>query len=945
MKRITNFTNRNYSKAKLWIGCFLLLITSNLYGQEKTSYQRVYLSGKGADSPKIWSFKVSEGRRSGKWTKINVPSNWEQEGFGNYNYGNDHKDEGKKISKEKGEYKHKFEVPKEWKSKWINLVFEGSMTDTKVTVNGKSAGEIHQGAFYRFKYPISNLLEYGKKNLLEVEVSKHSSNESVNRAEREADFWIFGGIFRPVYLEVLPEHHFERIAIDAKHDATFKARLYLNNPYPNANAIVELFSEEGKKISGNIETISKNDTLITLGGKFNKVNSWNPEKPVRYTAKFSLVNNGQTLYSKEEKIGFRTVELVEKDGIYVNGKKIVMKGVNRHSFRPTTGRALSKKNHLEDVRLMKEMNMNAVRMSHYPPDEAFLDVCDSLGLFVLDELTGWQDAYDTIVGPKLIKEMILKDENHPSVIVWDHGNEGGWNLQNEKWFHKYDYQKRPVIYPWGVRNGIDTRHYPTFNFGVGRLQRGKDVFFPTEFLHGLYDGGHGAGLADYWSNYSKNPRFTGGFLWSFADEAVERTDKDGRLDGAGNQAPDGIFGPYHQKEGSFYTIKKIWSPVQIDPVVLNEYFNGKLMVTNKYIYTNLNECTFGWELCKLNSKSSVEVLHKGTLKGSEAEPNEKVGVNLSLPDDFAESTFLRVTAYGPSKEELYTWSWPIEKPKDVAASFLKGNEEASEVKVKENTSEVMVTVKNLLFSFDKKNGVLKNVVKGNNNEISFSGGPLPVGIENKVENVVWKKDSLDNFQLEISYSNYPKKVVWTVHKNGQLKLVCSPPLLHKDSIDYLGITFNYPEDKVNGVRWMGNGPYRVWKNRLDGAEFGVWEKEYNNTITGSDYENIEYPEFKGYHAEMYWLELDTKESPFRIYTETPGLFFRLYTPEFPEDTPKHMAPDFPSGDISFSYEIPAIGTKFKGPEQLGPGSQKGVLKYHEGDQLNPITLWFDFNFK
>jgi beta-galactosidase/beta-glucuronidase len=292
---------------------------------------------------------------------------------------------------------------------------------------------MHQGAFYRFKYDISKLLKYGGENLLEVDVAKHSANESVNRAERQSDFWILGGIFRPVFLEVLPEQYFNRIALDAKADGRFTAQVTVNEYKPNTVANMDLYSSEGQKAGKTLTgTFDKKTARLTLTGKFTDFKAWNPEMPVLYTARFSLLKNGKIAFQKEEKVGFRTVELREHDGFYINRGKVIFKGVNRHSFWPTTGRALSENNHLQDIQLMKEMNMNAVRMSHYPPDERFLELCDSLGLFVIDEVTGWQDAYDTIVGPKLIKETILKDENHPSVVIWAHGNEGGLGLCQRK---------------------------------------------------------------------------------------------------------------------------------------------------------------------------------------------------------------------------------------------------------------------------------------------------------------------------------------------------------------------------------------------------------------------------------------------------------------------------------------------------------------------------------
>lgn len=942
---------KHYNLLKKWIiKCLILTVFFMspliLFPQDQVQYKRVYLSGSDAAKTVDWDFKVTDGRNSGEWSTIPVPSNWELQGFGTYNYGHDHRDKEKKLGKEHGLYRHKFNVPKEWKDKVINIVFDGSMTDTKVYINGKLAGDIHQGAFYSFKYDISKLLKYGKENLLEVDVAKHSSNESVNRAERQADFWIFGGIFRPVYLEVLPQQHFKRIAIDAKANGSFTAHIFLTPAKQNTSVKVEVFSIADKQLGQALTTsLNQRADSVTVSGHFQNVIPWSPELPELYKVRFTLLENGQPIYQKEETIGFRTVELIENDGFYINGQRVVFKGVNRHSFWPETGRALSEENHLLDIQLMKEMNMNAVRMSHYPPDERFLDLCDSLGLFVLDEVTGWQDSYDTIVGPKVIREMILKDENHPSILVWDHGNEGGWDFANEKWFHTYDFQKRPVIYPWLQRNGVDTRHYPTFNYGINRLAKGQDVFMPTELLHGLYDGGHGAGLEDFWNSYSSSPLSAGGFLWSFADEAVVRTDKGNKLDSDGNHAPDGIVGPHREKEASFYTIKKIWSPVQVMPVTINKFFDGKIFLQNKYIYTNLNKCNFSWTLSSVKGFSDAEVISSGKLQGPDIAPGEIRAISIDLPENFADAELFTLTAYDRFDREIYTWSWAVKNPSEVAEELInKINKDPDAITVKAEGKSVEVLVRDLKFIFDKENGFLEEV---HNSEgmVSFNGGPLPVGAEAKPRQTNWSKDARGNFILRVDYEGYPSYLKWTVAKEGLVHLEAGPLLHGIKDIDFIGVSFNYPESLVTGVQWMGKGPYRVWKNRMKGVEQGVWQKEYNNTATGSSYDNLIYPEFKGYHSGLYWMELQTKETPIRIISETPGLFFRLYTPAAPGDPVERVIPSFPAGDISFLYEIPAIGTKFKNAEELGPASQKGEIGSHKGDQSYPISLWFDFNVK
>ena len=150
--------------------------------------------------------------------------------------------------------------------------------------------------------------------------------------------------------------------------------------------------------------------------------------------------------------------------------------------------------------------MNAVR-SHYPPDTHFLEACDSIGLLYLNELCGWQNSYSTEIAEKLLPEMIFRDVNHPCIFVWANGNEGGWNTAVDNRFADYDPQKRHVIHPWADFNGLDTRHYPNGTDNMYRLERGHKVFMMTEFLHGLYDRGQGAGLKGLWSKFKANPLF------------------------------------------------------------------------------------------------------------------------------------------------------------------------------------------------------------------------------------------------------------------------------------------------------------------------------------------------------------------------------------------------------------------------------------------------------
>src|SRR5208283_4641994 len=184
---------------------------------------RQYLSGHDGEHTVPWEFLCSDGRNSGVWTNIAVPSCWELQGFGKFRYGL----EDQPYHAIHADYRHRFDVPADWRGRRIFLVFEGVMTDAAVKVNGVAAGPLHQGAFYRFKFDVTRLLKIGGGNLLEVSVSDKSADASVNAAERYADFWVFGGIFRPVWLQAEPAQFVDRVAIDARADGAFTLDYYL----------------------------------------------------------------------------------------------------------------------------------------------------------------------------------------------------------------------------------------------------------------------------------------------------------------------------------------------------------------------------------------------------------------------------------------------------------------------------------------------------------------------------------------------------------------------------------------------------------------------------------------------------------------------------------------------------------------------------------------------
>lgn len=896
----------------------LLLASAGTVAQET---EIVYLSGQGKDDPVEWEFYCTGGRQSGYWTTIPVPSCWEFQGFGTYNYGFAYGLDMPRAD-EQGRYRLSFTVPASWSGKKVHIVFEGSMTDTEVWVNGQSAGPKHQGAFYRFRYDITGLLKYGASNLLEVAVDKESSNESINIAERKADYWVFGGLFRPVYLEAYPAQFIERTAIDAKADGAFSIDVYLKDVTDARHVIAYILRPDGSTMAGPFSRpIYPGLDSTRLSTKVSGHRTWSAETPDLYHVKVSLMKGAAVIHTVTERFGFRTVEVREGDGVYVNGQRIMMKGVNRHSFWPDSGRTLSPALSVQDIKLMKEMNMNAVRMSHYPPDAHFLDACDELGLYVLDELAGWQKPpYDTETGKRLVKEMVPRDVNHPSILFWDNGNEGGWNTDLDDEFAKYDPQNRNVLHPWELFGGINTDHYEPYE-SVQEILSGSDLYMPTEFLHGLYDGGHGAGLNDYWNLLTQSPLGAGGFLWVFSDEGAVRTDKNGWIDTDGNHAPDGIVGPYREKEGSFYTIKEIWSPVHIGLETLPAGFTGSIEVENRYDFTNLDQCSFEWKLVNFKKPhkrgAGYRVATRGDAVVPSVGPHGRGELKLDLPGSWRQHDALYLTATDPQGHELWTWTWMIEKPAAFRDAIVKTKDR--ETKAREDEERLYITAKGVEFAFCKKSGTLIHVER-KGRVIPFGHGPRLVCwasdlADATVEPVVTHYQQDNSHVVDVRNAHEFDSIRWTVYGNGWIRLDYQYELFGEQH--FMGITFDYPEENVKGMKWLGKGPYRVWKNRLKGTTFNVWSNDYNDTTPGISWD---YPEFKGYYADLHWVVFDTTDGPITAVTDSPDIFLRVYTQkDGPE--PRDTVMKFPEGDISFLHAIPAIGTKFNKAEEYGPESQ------------------------
>ncbi|MBZ0114549.1 MAG: glycoside hydrolase family 2, partial [Thermoanaerobaculia bacterium] len=739
-----------------------------------------------------------------------------------------------------------------------------------------------------------------------------------------------GGIFRPVFLESTPRQAILKTAVDARHDGRLDVTVTVATDAAD-RVVAHVETLDGTPLGGPFGGLVGKGTSVRLATDLPQVAPWSPESPSLYRLVTELRDGKVLLHRHTNIIGFRSFEVRPGQGLFLNGRRILLRGVNRHSFHPETGRATSPELSRSDIELMKSLNMNAVRSAHYPPDRHFLELCDSLGMLVVDELPGWHDAYYTESGRPLVQAMVEHDRNHPSVVLWANGNEGGSNVRLDPLFRLYDPQKRPVIHPDTIHGGFDTHHYPNWQElddslqGRGtlwqRLRRkvlGAEsaLVLPTEMLHGLYDGGNAAGLDAYWTLIESSPRGAGGFLWALFDEAVVRTDQDGHLDSNGSHGPDGLTGPYRELEGGALGVQEIWAPVRISgPAELDRDFEGRLTVENLFHSTNLDRTLMEWELIDFPSpgdEGSEVVLARGSLRPPAIAPGMRGEIALPLPQEANQAEALRLSLLGPQGRRLRTWVLALEsgsdrdnQPEDLR-KWIQVESEGDFFVLRSDTTSAV---------FSRQSGQLvRATVAGRSMALSgpraadwqpgdSSPAPGPAGLAVQVNPL--------GDTLEVRSQGPMTDLRWRMDSDGWLEL--SYALVP----DVPGLGFDLDPDSVQGIRWLGDGPFRTWANRPAGRRLGLWYTAANDTRTGVDWD---YPEMRGYYSGIRWAMVVTEGLDVTMdSTSDTSRYLQLLHPSFGPE-PRHSSVPFPEPQLSILHWIPGIGTKFHPWYELAQGS-------------------------
>ena len=365
-------------------------------------------------------------------------------------------------------------------------------------------------------------------------------------------------------------------------------------------------------------------------------------------------------------------------------------------------------------------------------------------------------------------------------------------------------------------------------------------------------------------------------------------------------------------------------------------FDGRLRVENRYDFTDLAQVRFEWrlatfaapddpttgptdivhspsighaDLARSPSNGHTDIAH-GTAAAPAVAPGNRGTLEIPLPNDWKSADALYLTARNALGHEIHTWTWMTKSPEDIRRRVVATGGRAGG---QETAGRIQMEASGTRVTIDRATGQLAEVVR-DGKPVSLTNGPRILEGVATLTSLTHRADG-DGYVVEATYDGTLKQVRWRLDGSGWLQL--DYRYVNPGRHAYLGVSFDYPEAQVTGMKWLGRGPYRVWKNRREGASFDVWQKPYNDTRTGADWT---YPEFKGHHADLYWARIQTRELPITVVTDTEDLFLRLLTPKYGVN-PTFTAVPFPEGDLSFLHAIAPIGTKFAGPETMGPEGQ------------------------
>jgi beta-galactosidase len=873
-------------------------------------------------SNRIDDFAASGHDISG-WDEIEVPSNMEIQGYGipiytnvgyefypAWNFKPPYVNDLEKNNI--GYYRRDFMIPQDWDNEQVFAHFGSIKSVGFVWVNGREVG-MSKDSKTPQEFDITEYIKPGK-NTISVEVFRWSDAAYLECQ----DFWRLSGLPRNVYVYVQPKVRLR----------DFYAKATLDNTYTNGvfDLDVELKNHTGQKVSrlvsfeildGTGKSVASESAKIDIADSLGMLNfkatipnvrTWSAETPNRYTLLLNVEDEtGKITEATSVDIGFRTSEI--KNGQFmINGMPVLLKGVNLHEFNPNTGQVVSRADVIRDLERMKQLNVNAIRTSHYPQPDFFYELTDKYGFYVVNEanIESHGMGYDRAKGKSLAnnlawteahlfrtRNMFERDKNHPSVVIWSLGNEAGngYNFYKTYLFIRSRDKMRPIQYEqsgheWNTDIVCPMYAKPQHIEHYAKTYTDRPLIL-CEYEHAM--GNSVGNIKDYWEIIEKYPQLQGGFIWDWVDQGLADENEKGEFwafggdygpEGTpsdGNFCINGVVLPDRSLKPHSYEVKHVYQNIGFIPENLAE---GRIKLVNKYFFTNLSKFDFSYELLAdgkviYSNKLAVQDIAPGKAKtinvdlnGISAEPGVEYFVNLKAKTRNAEG--LLPAGWEIASEQL---KLPIEKP-EIQFDMAKAG------KVSYNEGDVIeIEGKGFSVNIDRKSGVITSY-KSKGKELLLNGfGPRPAFWRAPTDNdygwrmprvahlckvaseqtplakSVTTKQLGNTVQVEVVYKfdsiQSTWKTLYTVMGNGVVK-VDNQLVTQGDKVQVfprVGMKMQLPPT-LEHVDYLGRGP---WENYCD-RNTSTFVGRYKTTVAGMHVPYIR-PQENGHRTDVRWLAL------------------------------------------------------------------------------------------
>lgn len=907
------------------------------------------------------------------WKDIKVPGSWQMQGYDHAIYTNTiypwtgyeqpKPPQAPTVYNPVGHYRRDFTLPDGWTSGKVFLHFEGVESAFYVWVNGEYVG-YGEDSFTDDEFDISDKVRAGKNNV-SVQVFRWCDGSWLE----DQDFIRLSGIFRDVYVFSTPAVHLQDFQIDAGLDASYtngdlKTSVWVKNQGAVAvsgySVEMSLYTVAGTEVlapvSEPITSLAQAaEVQLDFRSAVNKPALWSGEKPNLYTLVLVLKNvAGTIIETRSARIGFRKVEMKKNASgatvLYVNNQPIKVKGVNRHEMDPDVGRVMSLERMKEDIFIMKRNNINSVRTSHYPNNPLWYDLCDQYGIYVMGEtnveshgvsgtLPKSDDSWRANCVDR-ITSMIGRDKNHPCIIIWSLGNEAGngnvFASMRDK-AHQLD-ATRPVHYEGDNANADITSHmYYDVNSVTGYNDNSKPYIL-CEYAHAM--GNSVGNLYKYVDAFYSNPRSCGGFIWDFIDQGLRRGTTNffnfgglwGDQPNEGNFCANGIVNADRKPQPELTEVRYQYKDIIVTG---DQPVEGKLIIENRHLFSNVNEFDGTWEL-----REGGTVLQSGLLTSAQLDVPPMETGSVTVPFTMPELTpggeywltmeFTLKTAqpwadagYLVAYEQIPV-SFSVPKVPKVAISSI------AELAMNETTDNVVFTGTDVSITFDKKAGTIT--------DYSFKGtqiiqsGPIPNFWRGPTDNdngnglpsrcSEWQYAGRDRTLTQCTVTNISKSekrvavkynltkagnssmdMNWTFYGSGDIVVEYTlNPDEGMDEIPVVG-TIMKVASSFSKVSWYGRGPVETYCDRKRGSTVGI----YKSTV---DSMYIPYTEAQetGQHTDARWVCLQNDAGLGLMAVGSPLMEFNAlwYDPEqltkkrYPWDLVKDT-------DINFRVDLKEMG--------------------------------------